>query len=179
MADQDTDFVIAAAQQRNADPFGFETSQADQFSISPEKIAYDILGDAFFGMNKTQRDYILELVRSGDLTSSEIAQEAQYALPYDPNFGQSEVELSETARTVTKLPFRRDVPDGFEDMPDGMSEEEFYRRYYGIGLDALPRDPQNLFGFEAPAWARPSFGFKKAGILTEEPEQPAMGLLGT
>ena len=70
MADQDTDFVIAAAQQRNADPFGFETSQADQFSISPENIAYDILGDAFFGMNKTTRDYILALARSGDLSSS-------------------------------------------------------------------------------------------------------------
>jgi len=60
-----------------------------------------------------------------------------------------------------------------------MSEEEFYRRYYGIGLDGLPRDPQNIFGFEEPAWARPSFGFKKVGILSEEPEQPAMGLLGT
>ena len=173
MADRDTDFVIAAAQQRNADPFGFETSQANQFSISPEKIAYDVLGDAFFGMNKTQRDYILELVRSGDLTSSEIAQEAQYALPYDPSAGLSEQQLSNTARTVTgqSLDYSRDMP--------AMSEEEFYRRYYGIGLDGLPRDPQNIFGFEEPAWARPSFGFKKVGILSEEPEQPAMGLLGT
>ena len=45
-------------------------------------------------MPEAQRNYIVELVASGDLTSSEIAEAAKSALPYDPRKGFSEQELT-------------------------------------------------------------------------------------
>ena len=75
-SNRESDYVIQAAKKRGADPMGFETTRDERFAISPEKIAHDVIGDPFFTMTETQRQYIVELVRSGDLTSSEISEAA-------------------------------------------------------------------------------------------------------
>lgn len=159
-SNRESDYVIQAAKKRGADPMGFETTKDERFAISPEKIAHDVIGDSFFTMTKAQRNYIVELVRSGDLTSSEIAEEAKYATPYDPREGLSEQQL--TMVDPRGLRFSEDQ----RSMPvKEMSQKEFYKTFFGydyeekeipqkireiyaglmgMGLDAAPKTSNNL-----------------------------------
>jgi hypothetical protein len=91
----------------------------------------------------------MELVMSGDLTADEIRSSAEYALPYNPIFGEPLVgdfgEFMEGAGSY-----------GLLADPLQMSEEEFYKRMFGFdyetkqemmgGVPLMPTDNLPKFG---------------------------------
>ena len=129
-SNRESDYVIEAAKKRSADPFGFEMTEDQKFAVSAEKIAYDVLGDSFFTMSKAQRRYILDLVRSGDLTSSEIAEEAKYATPYDPSLGLSEQQLTSAHPDKDYRMSERMSEETKSLRAKEMSEAEFYKTFF-------------------------------------------------
>ena len=141
-SNRESDYVIQAAKKRGADPMGFETTRDERFSISPEKIAHDVIGDSFFTMTKAQRQYIVELVRSGDLTSSEISEAAKYSTPYDPSEGLSEQQLSRV--DPRGLRFSEDQ----RSMPvKEMSQKEFYKTFFGYDYEEkeIPQKVREIY----------------------------------
>ena len=118
-------------------------SDEDAFNQSPVKVAYDVLGPSFLKMPKAARSHIMELVVSGDLTADEIRSSAEYALPYNPIFG--EPGDGDFGEFLEKIPSYGLLAD-----PLQMSEEEFYKRMFGYdyemqqemmgGVPLMPRD---------------------------------------
>ena len=141
-SNRELDYVIQAAKKRRADPMGFGTTRDERFAISPEKIAHDVIGDSFFTMTKTQREYVVELVRSGDLTSSEIAEEAKYSTPYDPSVGLSEQELTRVdPRGLRMSEDQRSMP------VKEMSQKEFYKTFFGYDYkeEEIPQKVREIY----------------------------------
>ena len=124
-------------------------SDEDAFNQSPVKVAYDVLGPSFLKMPKAARSHIMELVTSGDLTADEIRSSAEYALPYNPIFG--EPGDGDFGEFLGKSPSYGLLAD-----PLQMSEEEFYKRMFGYdyemqqemmgGVPLMPTDNLPKFG---------------------------------
>ena len=124
-------------------------SDEDAFNQSPVKVAYDVLGPSFLKMPKAARSHIMELVTSGDLTADEIRSSAEYALPYNPIFG--EPGDGDFGEFLGKIPSYGLLAD-----PLQMSEEEFYKRMFGYdyemqqemmgGVPLMPTDNLPKFG---------------------------------
>lgn len=124
-------------------------SDEDAFNQSPVKVAYDVLGPSFLKMPKAARSHIMELVVSGDLTADEIRSSAEYALPYNPIFG--EPGDGDFGEFLGKIPSYGLLAD-----PLQMSEEEFYKRMFGYdyemqqemmgGVPLMPTDNLPKFG---------------------------------
>ena len=124
-------------------------SDEDAFNVSPVKVAYDVLGPSFLKMPKAARSHIMELVMSGDLTADEIRSSAEYALPYNPIFG--EPGDGDFGEFLGKIPSYGLLAD-----PLQMSEEEFYKRMFGYdyeskqemmgGVPLMPTDNLPKFG---------------------------------
>ena len=124
-------------------------SDEDAFNQSPVKVAYDVLGPSFLKMPKAARSHIMELVMSGDLTADEIRSSAEYALPYNPIFG--EPGDGDFGEFLGKIPSYGLLAD-----PLQMSEEEFYKRMFGYdyemqqetmgGVPLMPTDNLPKFG---------------------------------
>lgn len=124
-------------------------SDEDAFNQSPVKVAYDVLGPSFLKMPKAARSHIMELVTSGDLTADEIRSSAEYALPYNPIFG--EPGDGDFGEFMGKIPSYGLLAD-----PLQMSEEEFYKRMFGYdyesqqemmgGVPLMPTDNLPKFG---------------------------------
>jgi len=103
-------------------------SNEDAFNLSPVKVAYDVLGPSFLKMPKAARSHIMELVMSGDLTADEIRSSAEYALPYNPIFGEpSDGDFGEFMEGAGSYGLLAD--------PLQMSEEEFYKRMFGFDYE--------------------------------------------
>ena len=133
-------------------------SDEDAFAQSPVKVAYDVLGPSFLKMPKAARSHIMELVTSGDLTADEIRSSAEYALPYNPIFGEpSDGDFGEWMQGFG----RGGSGYGLLADPLQMSEEEFYKRMFGydyesqtemmggqplMPTDNLPRRPAQALG---------------------------------
>ena len=129
-------------------------SDEEAFNQSPIKVAYDVLGPSFLKMPKAARSHIMELVISGDLTADEIKSAAEYALPYNPLFGEpADGDFGEFMQGAGSYGLLAD--------PLQMSEEEFYKRMFGydyetkqemmggvplMPTDNLPRRPPQAFG---------------------------------
>lgn len=175
-------------------------TREDAFMQSPFAVAYDVLGQSFLGMPSASRSFMMDLVRSGDLTADEIIAASQDVLPYDPTVGIPDSYLSGGRGQITNIDadLAFDTYSSLFDFHDNLqtplSDEEFYKRYFGYDLektpeyfadellgysDNLPPETQNYLDTQR---FRSSLGipnFKKISLLTEEPEQPAMGLLGS
>tara|TARA_R110000787_G_scaffold101573_1_gene207113 strand:- start:149 stop:643 length:495 start_codon:yes stop_codon:yes gene_type:complete len=135
-------------------------SDEDAFAQSPVKVAYDVLGPSFLKMPKAARSHIMELVMSGDLTADEIRSSEEYALPYNPIFGEpGDGDFGEFMQGHADGIDRRSY--GLLADPLQMSEEEFYKRMFGydyetqqemmggqplMPTDNLPRNPRPAFG---------------------------------
>lgn len=136
--------LVESGMTIQSDPFGFGMTEEERFNVSAPKLAYDILGDSFFKMTKAQRDYVLELVRSGDLTASEIKQAAEYALPYDPALGRSEQQL-------TYVPPGNDrlfLPEEAKSLrAKEMSEAEFYKTFFNYDYKEteIPQEIREIY----------------------------------
>ena len=124
-------------------------SDEDAFNVSPVKVAYDVLGPSFLKMPKAARSHIMELVMSGDLTADEIRSSAEYALPYNPIFGEpSDGDFGEFMEGAGSYGLLAD--------PLQMSEKEFYKRMFGFdyeskqemmgGVPLMPTDNLPKFG---------------------------------
>jgi len=144
--DRESDYVIKAAKKRADiranDPMGFETTRDERFAISSEKIAHDVIGNSFFTMPEAQRNYIVELVSSGDLTSSEIAEAAKSALPYNPSMGFSEQELTRVdPRGLRMSEDQRSMP------VKEMSQKEFYKTFFGYDYEEeeIPQKVREIY----------------------------------
>ena len=141
-----SDYVIQAAKKRADrmanDPFGFQSTKEERAAISPQRIAYDVIGNSFFTMTEAQRNYIVELVSSGDLTSSEIAEAAKSALPYDPRKGFSEQELTRLdPRGLRMSEDQRSMP------VKEMSQKEFYKTFFGYDYEEeeIPQKVREIY----------------------------------
>ena len=138
------DDLVESGMTIQSDPFGFGMTEEERFNVSAPKLAYDILGDSFFKMTKAQRDYVLELVRSGDLTASEIQQAAEYALPYDPELGRSEQELTYVPPGNNRL----FLPEEAKSLrAKEMSEAEFYKTFFNYDYKEteIPQEVREIY----------------------------------
>jgi len=136
--------IVESGMTIQSDPFGFGMTEEERFNVSAPKLAYDILGDSFFKMTKAQRDYVLELIRSGDLTASEIQQAAEYALPYDPELGRSEQELTYVAPGNHRL----FLPEEAKSLrAKEMSEAEFYKTFFNYDYKEteIPQEIREIY----------------------------------
>jgi len=130
-------------------------SDEDAFAQSPVKVAYDVLGPSFLKMPKAARSHIMELVMSGDLTADEIRSSAEYALPYNPIFGEpGDGDFGEFMEEWHRGPNR--LSYGLLADPLQMSEEEFYKRMFGFDYESK----QEMMGGVplAPTDNLPKFG---------------------
>lgn len=170
-------------------------TREDAFMQSPFAVAYDVLGQSFLDMPPASRSFMMDLVRSGDLTADEIIAASQDVLPYDPMVGIPDSDLGLRGRATnvdigTGLDRYHSLFDFHDNLQTPLSDEEFYKRYFGYDVektpeyfagellgysDNLPPEPPTPIVRLAPGLPN----FKKISFLTEEPEQPAMGLLGT
>ena len=124
-------------------------SDEDAFAQSPVKVAYDVLGPSFLKMPKAARSHIMELVMSGDLTADEIRSSAEYALPYNPIFGEpGDGDFGGFMEGAGSYGLLAD--------PLQMSEEEFYKRMFGYDYESK----QEMMGGVplAPTDNLPKFG---------------------
>jgi hypothetical protein len=175
-------------------------TREDAFMQSPFAVAYDVLGQSFLDMPAASRSFMMDLVRSGDLTADDIIAASQYVLPYDPTVGVSDSDLSGGRGRATNVDASRAIDtydslfDFHNNLQTPLSDEEFYKKYFGYDVQKTPEYfddillgysdnlPPEVLNYLDSQRFRSSLGipnFKQISLLTEEPEQPAMGLLGT
>lgn len=131
-------------------------SREEIFARSPFKVAYDIIGDEFLSMPRAAREFIMDMVMSGDLTATEIRESSKNLLPYDPTQGKSVDTFFDEAKRNIDI---RNLYDesvrkgGFQQPVREMSDEEFYKTFFGYDYkkETIPlTETAKKLGFTEP-----------------------------
>jgi len=130
-------------------------SREETFARSPFKVAYDVIGDGFLLMPKASREFVMDLVMSGDLTATEIKESSKNLLPYDPTKGKSVDTFLDNSSQIDIDTLYMDMLEkrGFDQPVREMSNKEFYKTFFGYDYEKefiQPTELDKAMGFVEP-----------------------------